>query len=841
MKENNLHSKETSKPCLGDLYFEQMKYELALDEFNKSLESNPFDEVVLIKIGHVHLRKKEISVAVSIFNKVSELNPGNSEAHLGLGFCLFEKNETKKAEEKFNFVLSIDPDKEYAHFGLGLCYHERSEFKKSSEEFAKVLDLNPNNVLARYHLNQEIGNILYEEKDYQGAINRYQQVLNLCLEAKITSNDSVINEEHILETHLKIAMAYSSIGNYSLALMSINKALNISSKNPQALGLLSKIHMQLGDYETAVDVFLKNYTSFSTNNKEFLTKEDIQRMQGFNNIKILRIPNFYGLNILSTEMNSIMLPPLALGNIVSYLRNRGIRIDQDDLHIKIHSDNYSSGVSEMVNEKVFFDTPRIMEYVKGKTDPEIDSIMNVVYSKTMLEGYQVILFSLDSCSMNFTHATFALCLAKYLKGKHNPIIILGGLAYFPEFMKNNNCDWPDIDYVICREGEVVVFDLLVSLLKRNLKQDKNEKKDDSKVLYADKVPMPVKPDFTGLPLCKYKYQGINSDYCKAQDLKKIINKFNLSETFLLPFRFIKGCTNRCVFCASSFGGLIHVIEPKTVATWLYELQVEYHPTGYLFLNDTLNISRKYLIQLCDEIIKKKSNILWSDCVRADRLDRDSILKMREAGCIRMVFGMETASKKLLNYIKKDINLEHLEKTLLWANEAGIWTGVELISGLPYENKNDIQETISFIQNNRMHIDTLYYNAFNLKETSLLNVNPKDFGLENIFELSNYEDGFQTFVQYGFDEINGLKWKDKRKQIIESLNRVVQEFGEMPFPEHEYEHFLFFLFSNCKDKKEIKKIFYLVGKEKMKYLNKLRRKNMTHWHTKQDLNRTLIYG
>jgi hypothetical protein len=309
----------------------------------------------------------------------------------------------------------------------------------------------------------------------------------------------------------------------------------------------------------------------------------------------------------------------------------------------------------------------------------------------------------------------------------------------------------------------------------------------------------------------------------------------------LPFRFIKGCTNKCIFCASSYGGLIHVVDPKTVACWLEDLQTRYNPTGYLFLNDTLNISKKYLDQLCNEIIKRKLNILWSDCVRVDRLDKNSIYKMRDAGCIRMVFGMETASRRLLDYIDKDIDLKQLEDMLYWADKAGIWTGIEIISGLPYEKEKDVEETLSFLKQNREYIDALYYNAFNIKDTSLIHTYPERYGITNVFEISSYEDGFSTFVKYGFDEIKGLKWSEKRKQIISALNKIVESFGESPFPEHEYEQFLFFLYSKYNDKRTIRTLFYSVGAEKMRYVKALRKAKVSEQHLKESTGRIFAYG
>ncbi len=739
---------------LGIKYLNRKDYDRAIAEFNRVLGFNPKNKMATIKLGHVYLQQKKYSEAIRQFDHALEIDPESIDPHEGLGFCYFEQGRVEEAREKFNYVLNFAPDNEHGRFGLGLCYQQNEKFDEAIEEFDRVLKINP----LYYRLHSNIGTCYYQKKDFSRALEHFHQAL------KIDPSDCYARGG--------LAQIYLKQDNPLLCLAELQKIKEAGLIDASYGHLLSQLYMQQKNYEPAVEELLKIASGdhIGKDAKTFSQELDFTHRQRDCTIKIVRIPNFYGPEILSTETNSILLPPLAMGSIISYLRSRGAVISQDDLHIKIHYDNYfSEDLKEKIDEEVFFEDLRIIEYAKGKEDPGIDNIMEKVLRKSEFQGYKIILFSLDSCSMNFSHVMFSLCLAKYLKKKYAPIIILGGLSYFPELMQKLECEWSHIDYVVCGEGEEVLSELLFSLCGPSL-EEKTLTRSDKRVFYAQKVPVPVKPDFDGLPMDRYRYRGLKTDYCRNKSLRNTIKEFNLSQTLLLPVRFTKGCTNKCIFCASSSGGLIHITEPKTVALWLEELQEKYDPTGYLFLNDTLNISKSYLDQLCDEIIKRKLKILWSDCVRVDRLDKSSIYKMREAGCIRMVFGMETASKKLLEYIHKDINLGQLEEMLSWANKAGIWTGIEIIGGLPHETEKDVRETISFIKRNKKHIDSLYYNAFNIKDASLLSKDPEKYGLTNIFEISSYEDGFSTFVKYGFDEIKGLKWPEKRKPIISSENR-----------------------------------------------------------------------
>lgn len=704
-----------------------------------------------------------------------------------------------------------------AHFQAG-------EYGLAKEAGRRLLKARPSSIPAH----QELGNIYLEEGDLSRSIKYFRRVLELCARQGGRDNDSL--RVYLRESHINMGRAYLLMKRYSRAIEALKEALELAPQEERIYRFLALAYLESKDYDSAVDIAAGRFKSAGKN-------ENSQAQAG---IKMLRIPNFYGPDIFSTEMNSIMLPPLALGSIVSYVRSRGISIDQDDLHIKIHHDNYFGDEQAKIEDTVFFDAARVAGYAQGNDDQQIEKIMERASRKTGFAGYKIILFSLDSCSMNDSHALFAVCLARYLKKRHNPIIILGGLNYFADLMRKIGCPRSDIDHIIGNEGEEVVTELLASLLD-NKAYSGTGRQEGEGVISSVKVPAPAMPDFDGLPLDKYCYRGLRAEYCADEALSREIKEFNDSRVSLLPFRFIKGCTNKCIFCASSSGGLIHAAPPAVAAGWLRQLQERYEPTGYLFLNDTLNISKKYVDQFCDEIMKSRTKARWSDCARVDRLDQESIYKMAEAGCVRLVFGMETASRRLLKYINKEIDLAQLEKALYWADKAGIWTGVEIISGLPYEREKDVAETIDFLRRNREHIDAFYYNAFNIKDTSAIRSYPERYGIGNIFELSSYEEGFSTFVKYGFDEIGGLKWPEKRKQVVSSFNKVIGALGEPPFPEHEYESFLFFLYSKYTDKRTIRNIFYSVGRQKNSYLESLRKAKRNSWRPERAAEKTLVYG
>jgi hypothetical protein len=200
------------------------------------------------------------------------------------------------------------------------------------------------------------------------------------------------------------------------------------------------------------------------------------------------------------------------------------------------------------------------------------------------------------------------------------------------------------------------------------------------------------------------------------------------------------------------------------------------------------------------------------------MDREILMKMKEAGAVRLIFGMETASPRLLKFIGKTITPEQIAGVLCWAHEVGIWTGIEIIAGLPTERDNDIEATIDFLKQNHRYIDEAYLNAFFLDRNSLMYKYPQRYNIENIrirgdrtfISPASYSLAMNRFVSLQFDETDGLKWKDKSKQIEDSYRRILKVLTDLRMfviGENETVSPLFYLHSIFQHNDVIKEIYF----------------------------------
>lgn len=156
----------------------------------------------------------------------------------------------------------------------------------------------------------------------------------------------------------------------------------------------------------------------------------------------------------------------------------------------------------------------------------------------------------------------------------------------------------------------------------------------------------------------------------------------------------KGCPRGCLFCEAGRTRY----NPRSVATVANEIQECYDKYGireidvfdYEFL-----IDRKRAIGICDEIVKRKLDILWACRARIDSVDEGLLKKMKTAGCGRIYFGIESGLQEMLDRVNKGITLEQVRETIKMTRAHGIRALGFFMTGLPGETRETLRQTVRF--------------------------------------------------------------------------------------------------------------------------------------------------
>lgn len=103
---------------LGLVYYDNKKFDLALETFNKALEQYPRSSTIYTNIGATYIAKGDIEKGITSLKTAIQLNPKDAVAHNNLGDILAQQGKISEAIIEFEKALKIDPDLKIAKENL---------------------------------------------------------------------------------------------------------------------------------------------------------------------------------------------------------------------------------------------------------------------------------------------------------------------------------------------------------------------------------------------------------------------------------------------------------------------------------------------------------------------------------------------------------------------------------------------------------------------------------------------------------------------------------------------------------------------------------------------------
>lgn len=296
----------------------------------------------------------------------------------------------------------------------------------------------------------------------------------------------------------------------------------------------------------------------------------------------------------------------------------------------------------------------------------------------------------DIAGLTATTSSFEaakLCAQTIRKTGKNIKIVLGGVHASSLPKETIACD--EFDVIVKGEGEITFYELigrmrfsedLAGLLGVCYKKENGEVVENGNrplVQDIDTLPFPAR---NKLP--NHKYLG-------APSFPKVGNIATIVTT--------RGCPFPCTFCSAHavWDKKIRMRSKQNVIDEIREVWEKYGVRVVMFKDDTFTLKKLRVYEICADIRKYFPDLLWNCSSRVDTVDYDLLKAMKESGCRLIEFGVESGSERILNTIKKEINLELAEKAIQNCKKLGIQTNVYFMIGNPGETMEDIEKTIEF--------------------------------------------------------------------------------------------------------------------------------------------------
>ncbi len=164
----------------------------------------------------------------------------------------------------------------------------------------------------------------------------------------------------------------------------------------------------------------------------------------------------------------------------------------------------------------------------------------------------------------------------------------------------------------------------------------------------------------------------------------------------------RGCPATCNFCNTPefWGTSIRFRSAPSVLREMARLRETRGLTYFSFRDDTFTANRGRVLELMEGIQQSGLHPLWNCQSRVNLVDEDRLVAMKRAGCEFMQFGVEHGSERVLALLDKGTNMRHVRNALALVRKVGMNLGIYLITGIPGETWEDVEQTAALIRDTR---------------------------------------------------------------------------------------------------------------------------------------------
>ncbi len=169
-------------------------------------------------------------------------------------------------------------------------------------------------------------------------------------------------------------------------------------------------------------------------------------------------------------------------------------------------------------------------------------------------------------------------------------------------------------------------------------------------------------------------------------------KYGYSITTVMSTR---GCPYRCEFCSNVvFGGSYRERSPQNVVDEI-EAALALGYDRISFADDVFTMKKERVVGICQEIRRRGLHFQWECLGRVDALNTPTALEMKEAGCTRIFFGIESGDDQMLKLMNKKITSDEAREAVNIAHRAGLQVGAFFILCYPGDSDETVLKTLRF--------------------------------------------------------------------------------------------------------------------------------------------------
>jgi radical SAM superfamily enzyme YgiQ (UPF0313 family) len=247
-------------------------------------------------------------------------------------------------------------------------------------------------------------------------------------------------------------------------------------------------------------------------------------------------------------------------------------------------------------------------------------------------------------------------------------------------------DGPDFDFLCAGEGELTMAELARGDDPGGI---------DGLIRRQGDMPVTNPPrrqiaDLDSLPFPAYeRLAGFPQDYH--------LPLFSYIDTPGATMITSRGCLHQCSYCDRSvFKRGFRSNSADYIYAHMRHLRIRFGVRHINIYDDLFTADRARTVALCQRLASHPLGIRFNCAVRVGYTDDDLLKMLREAGCLMVSLGIESADPQLLARHKSGVSLEAVRDTVARIQAAGLRAKGLFMMGLPGETEESIRRTSDFI-------------------------------------------------------------------------------------------------------------------------------------------------
>ena len=194
-----------------------------------------------------------------------------------------------------------------------------------------------------------------------------------------------------------------------------------------------------------------------------------------------------------------------------------------------------------------------------------------------------------------------------------------------------------------------------------------------------------------------------------------------------------GCYwKKCSFCdvTLDYIGRYDGVASSTLVDRIERIVDETGQTGFHFVDEAA--PPKALKSMAEELLRRNMTISWWGNIRFEKSFTPELCELlADSGCIAISGGLEVASDRLLDLMKKGVSVQQVARVTKAFSDVGILVHAYLMYGFPTQTVQDTVDALEYVRQlfEEDCIQSGFFHRFTCTVHSPVGLNPGDYGIE----------------------------------------------------------------------------------------------------------------